>query len=429
MSESLYSIGVSDPCGDAPTTDGIAKRARPVVGVAAEALRAFLREGRYRAGDVLDSEHRLAETLCVSRGTVRLAIDILVTTGELTRRPHSRPIVGMGRARSSGEALDVYVWVSHPISDHASLMFIRGVSLGLKGTPYRIVVREPTRFFGGHVPSDERQFFADLLENGSAAGAIILRDAFGDNGEVAQKLLRAGKPLVFVDMPPPEGVEADYVGSTNLASSRECIEHLIELGHRRIACAVESDGSEVIRDRLTGYWRAMRQAGLADQGVTLVASGLKPSDEALLPAGRFASRCATQGSWLEWSRRLVAAFLDLPERPTALFVGCDVLAHSVGALLEGAGVRIPEDVSLVGFDWLARWESAQIDDVTTSSQDFEGFGRHSANLLLDRLVEHSTVSARHVLLSAPLVVRSSTAPPTAVRPSFDPSGDAALLKP
>ncbi len=416
--------------GDQEASSGAhSKRSRPVVSSAAEALRGFLREGRFRAGDVLDSEHRLAETLGVSRGTVRLAIDVLVATGELTRRPHSRPIVGMGRERATNEGLDIYVWVSHPISDHASLMFIRGVSLGLKGTPYRIVVREPTRFFGGHVPSDERQFFVDLLDNASAGGAIVLRDAYGNNGEAAQNLIRAGKPLVFVDMPPPEGVEADYVGSTNLASARECVEHLIELGHRRIACAVESDASEVIRERLKGYWRAMRQAGLADQAVSLVACEIDPSEGRLLPAGRFASRCATQGSWLEWSRRLVTAFLNLPERPTALFVGCDVLAHSVGALLEGAGVRIPEDVSLVGFDWLARWESAQIDDVTTSSQDFEGFGRHSANLLLDRLVEQSTASARHVLLPAPLVVRSSTASPTAQRPSLDPSGDAALLKP
>ncbi|AIE83696.1 transcriptional regulator [Fimbriimonas ginsengisoli Gsoil 348] len=398
-----------------------------MVGTTAEGLRAWIREGRLRAGDTLDSEHRLAETLGVSRGTIRLAIDVLVSTGELTRRPHSRPVIGMLGDRSSGsEGLDVYVWVSHPISDHASLMFMRGVSLGLKGTPYRMIVREPTRFYGGHVPSDERQFLIDLLENEGAAGAIIQRDAAGKNAEAAKTLLRAGKPLVFVDSPPPEGVDADYVGSSNLAAARQCVEHLIELGHQRIACLMESDETDVTNQRTKGYWRAMRLGGLEDRGVCLIAGALANEGRHLHPAGRFAPRCATHGAYLEWSQRLVAAVLALPERPTAVFVGCDVLAHSVGALLEGAGVRIPEDMSIVGFDWLARWESAQIDDLTTASQDFEGFGRQSADLLLDRLTGEASATPRHVLLPAPLVVRSSTAPRKAAMPSGDHLGSKPL---
>lgn len=100
----------------------------------------------------------------MSRGTVRLAIDVLVGTGELTRRPHSRPVVGMvdERAASLG-GLNVYVWVSHPISDGASRLFMKGVSLGLQGTPYRMIVREPTRFYGEYVRLDERQFLLDLI--------------------------------------------------------------------------------------------------------------------------------------------------------------------------------------------------------------------------------------------------------------------------
>lgn len=407
----------------------MSKRIRPVAGPAADALRGLIRNAGYRTGDVLDSEHRLAELLEVSRGTVRLAIDVLVASGELTRRPHSRPIIGLTTDRPvKGEGLDVYVWVSHPISDSASLMFLKGVSLGLKGTPYRMIVREPTRFFGGHVPSDERQFLSDLLDNDTAAGAIIQRDPVAENADVAAELLRRGMPLVFVDSLPPAGIEADFVGSANLHSARRCVEHLIEFGHENIACLVESDISDVTRERIRGYWRAMRQAGLESRGSCLVAGHLPDATSHILPAGRFAPRCATHGAYAKWSQALVAKVLDMPVTPTAVFVGCDVLAHSVGALLEGAGLRVPEDISLVGFDWLARWESAIIDDLTTASQDFEGFGRHAADLLLDRLTGDSVSPPRHVLFPAPLVIRSSTAPRMGAQTPTDSLGDAALSK-
>ena len=408
----------------------MANRDRPVARLAADALRTAIRNGQYAAGDVLDSEHRLAECLGVGRGTVRAAIDLLVSTGELTRRPHARPMVGIAKKRSgSSLPLDIYVWVSHPISDSASLMFIKGVSLGLKGTRYRLVVREPTRFFGGHVPSDERQLLADLLDDDGVAGAIVQRDPCSRNGAVVRDLLQAGKALVFVDSPPPDEIAADYVGTANLVAARECVEHLIEQGHQDVVCLVESDVSEVTQQRVKGYWRAMRQAGIEHRGACLNAGELSPATTRFRPTGRYAARCATHGSYLEWAQRLVAAVLARSERPTALFVGCDVLAYSVGALLDGAGLSIPGDVSLVGFDWLARWESSHLDDLTTASQDFEGFGRHAANLLLDRLSGEAAPAPRHVLLPAPFVVRSSTAPRTVSEPSPDVSGNAAFVKP
>ncbi len=385
---------------------------------AAEALRTALRDGHCRTGDVIESEHRLSEKLGVSRGTVRVAIDLLVATGELTRRPHSRPVVGIAHERPArGAACDVYVWVSKPFFDDASLMFVKGVSLGLKGMPYRMVVREPTGIFGNRLHSEERQFLSDLIENPDAAAVIVQRDPFASNEDVVEALLRAGKRLVFVDSPPPKGIACDYVGSANLAAAREGVEHLIELGHRRIACLVETNGPVVTQERIKGYWRAMRQAGLADDGVCLVASELRAVEARYRPAGRYAGPCAPHGTgYLDWAQRLVVELLAMPRRPTALFVGCDVLAYAVGSLLEGAGLRIPEDFSIVGFDWLGRWEAASADDLTTAGQDFEGLGRHAADLLLDRLLGEAPPTPRHVFIPAPLVVRSSTAAWTADRP-------------
>lgn len=390
----------------------MANRSRPIVGAATDALRAHIRITRCRAGDVLDSEHRLSELLEVSRGTVRQAIDALVTSGELTRRPYSRPLVGMPNDRTTVPAgLDVYVWVSHPISDDGSLMFMKGVSRGLQGTPYRMIVREPTRFYGEYVRLDERQFLLDLLTDDQAVGAILDRDPFAENMDVFERLVGAGKRLVFVDTPPPAGLAADYVGTANEASARRCVEHLLELGHERIVGMIEDNASPVSIDRMRGYRRAMRHAGLEE--TCLIATELPAADSLRVPSGRFATRTASSGCYLDWARRLVDALLALEPLPTAIFVDCDVLAHSVCGLLEGAGLRVAEDVSVVGFDWVSRWYDTP-DDLTTAAQDFQGFGWHAAELLLERLDAEAASSPRHILLPAPLVVRSSTD----LRPSF-----------
>lgn len=389
----------------------MSSRSRPVVVSATESLRQLLNSSEFQTGSSLPSEHSLAESLQVSRGTVRLAIDALVKTGEVVREPHCRPQLGLLRSpKRSRAGLDVHVWVSHPISDGATLMFLKGISLGLQGTPYRMLVKEPTWFTGEKVHSEERQFLQDIMEDKNVAGAILQRDASAESADLVRELILRHLPLVFVDCPPPDDLPADYVGTANVSSARICVEHLIELGHERIACLVESQTTPVLRDRARGYDRAMRLAGLGGQATTLIAENLPESSITLRPGGILAARCNVEGAYSRWSRALVAQVLMMPNRPTALFVGCDILALWVIALLEGTGLRVPEDISVVGFDWLARWERDIPDVLTSAAQDFEGFGRQAADLLIDRHSGEATYGPRHVLFPAQLTVRRSSAP-------------------
>ena len=357
---------------------------------------------------MIPSETELGSKLGLSRGTVRRAIQILVGTGELTRKPHSRPIVGsFPDAEPREKGTDVHVWVSHPIADEPSLLFLRGISRALKGTPYRMVVREPIRFVGPYVGSDERQFFTDLLNNPSVAGAIVHRDSYADNADVAQRFIDSGRPLVFVDTAPPAGLTSDFVGTTNAASATDCVEHLISRGHRNILCVADSLVPRSTEERINGYCRAMQQAGL--EARCLVASDLPSLGNEPRPLGGVFARSLTQSPlYSNWGGRAASAILEMDPRPTALFICYDILAYWVGAFLEGAGVRIPDDMSVVGFDWLARWDKNLNDSLTTAAQNFEGFGRHATNLLLDRIGGDSS-TPRHILLEAPLVIRSSTA--------------------
>ena len=102
--------------------------------------------------------------------------------------------------------------------------------------------------------------------------------------------------------------------------------------------------------------------------------------------------------------------------PTALFVTYDILAYWVWALLEGKGIKVPGQMSIAGFDWRTHWEKGLADELDTAAQDFEGFGRYAIELLMERITGEAPPTPRHVLLDAPLVVRSSTATPRSPRP-------------
>jgi DNA-binding LacI/PurR family transcriptional regulator len=372
-------------------------------------IRLQIKSGSFRSGTVLPSEQMLASSFGVSRGTVRRAIDRLVESGSLTRKPYSRPIIAENQPVGK-LGNEVYVWVSRPIADDQALILLKEISKGLRGTSYRLVVREPTRFVGTVVKSEEREFLYAVLENPDVAGAIIERDPYSENADVFAQLIAHGKHLVFVDTPPPEGISADFVGTSNAVAARICVEHLQALGHNRIFFAADCDIPPAAKDRIKGYWRAMRLAGIEALGRELVAGNcpkVQPLDKPL--GGPYARIVKKNDYFSDLAMRIVDEVLSSTPRPTALFACHDVMAYWICAILEAKGVSVPEDISVMGFDWLAKWDEAIPDTLTSAAQDFAGFGRHAANLLLDRLTGEVPQEPRHVLLDAPLVVRSSTA--------------------
>jgi DNA-binding LacI/PurR family transcriptional regulator len=392
----------------------MAMKTTPTVRSIVEAVREQIRDGSLAPGRRLPSEMELAGQFRVSRGSVRKAIEMLVDAGDVARRPHSRPTIAGSRTPVRlASKTDVYVWVAQTIADDSSLPFLQGISKGLAGTQYRMAVREPSMQVGNVIRADERQFLSDLMHKPSAAGAIIWRDVWANDEDVIEELIDSGLPVVFVDSAAPAGLQADHVGTGNIASARRCVEHLLELGHRRVVCVTESDIPQTLTDRVTGYYRAMRQAGLEEYAQCIVRDRVELPEgiEKPIGSGIYGRSLAKGSAYHEIAHRVVLKILALDPLPTALFIGYDVLAYWVCAVLEGYGVKIPEQMSVVGFDWRAHWDKNLADALTTASQDFEGFGRYSADLVLDRIEGSAPSAARHVLLDAPLIIRSSTATP------------------
>ncbi|GAA4135239.1 LacI family DNA-binding transcriptional regulator [Actinomadura keratinilytica] len=202
-----------------------------------------------------------------------------------------------------------------------------------------------------------------------------------------RQLERAGVGLVLVDpvnLPDPDIAS---VGATNWAGGLAATEHLLELGHRRIAMIGGPADMLCTQARVDGYRTALERAGI-------------PVDRELIRYGDFRHR----GGFMR-TRELLA----LPDRPTAVFAGSDEQAMGAYEAARQAGLRIPEDLSVVGFDDLptCEWMSPPL---TTVRQPLEEMGRTAASKLLQLLDGRPLLSPR-VELATELRVRHSTAPP------------------
>ncbi|MGW8767202.1 LacI family DNA-binding transcriptional regulator [Streptomyces sp. NPDC055815] len=198
---------------------------------------------------------------------------------------------------------------------------------------------------------------------------------------------RAGVALVVIDPIDLPGNGVPSVGATNWAGGLAATEHLLELGHRRIAVIGGRKDMLCSQARIDGYRAALERAGIE-------------VDRDLIRFGDFQHEGGFRGA-----RELLA----LPEPPTAVFAGSDQQAMGVYEAARQGGLSIPRDLSVVGFDDLpmCQWLSPPL---TTVRQPLEEMGRVAARTLFQVLEKQPLVTPR-MELSTELKVRLSTAPP------------------
>jgi DNA-binding LacI/PurR family transcriptional regulator len=198
-------------------------------------------------------------------------------------------------------------------------------------------------------------------------------------------LSRMRIPIVLVNnQHPSEFVHS--VAIANAQAAREATRHLVALGHRRIAYIGDRFGYQSDTERFAGYRQALAEADLPFEPELVVHGNGKP--DGAPPA--------------------VARLLALAAPPTALFCYNDMTALGALRYLRSCGLRVPEDLSLVGFDdlFLAEYTDPPL---TTMRQPMWQMGRAAARMLLDLLEGSATVD--NVQMPAELILRQSTAPP------------------
>jgi DNA-binding LacI/PurR family transcriptional regulator len=232
-----------------------------------------------------------------------------------------------------------------------------------------------------------------ILDRG-ASGLIV----YAVDGPLEVPMLRQlfdrGFPLVLIDRYFPD-LAVDSVTMDNIGGSFLAVQHLIEQGYRRIGyIATDNLRTSSIVERLAGYRWALDAAGLpvqADEICSVLRTTPWPASDAEIERHN-------QGA--------LRAYLDRAERPEAVVASNDYVAFQIVQAAEGLGLRVPDDVAIVGFDNVACAEYFGT-PLTTVEQQFGELGATAASVLLDRIHGRRTRLGRFVISTRLIVRRSS----------------------
>ena len=260
---------------------------------------------------------------------------------------------------------------------------LAGISEGFSGSDYAILITDTQS------NPMKTSTLADYFTDGRIDGAISLDGGLSDESLGQCYDLGLGDRIVFLC----EWVDDDrfsVISSDNEEGARLAIRHLHALGHRKIAHVTGPDDNVLTTARRKGMVAERSRLGL-------------PARPDWIIRGDFSVE-----SGHEAARRILA----MDDRPTAVFCSADMVAFGLIAGLQAGGLRVPEDISVVGFDDIEMSEY-YVPALTTIRQDRQRLGMRAAQALLGRLTQSGGLPIPDTVLPVELVVRASTAPPPA----------------
>jgi LacI family transcriptional regulator len=298
---------------------------------------------------------------------------VLSAMSDLGYRPRAS-----ARALASGSTQTLGMVI--PFFTHPSAVErVRGVLAAVDEAPFDLVVCNVSD------PAQRDEYLGRMAPLDRADGMLIV--SLSPTDDEADAFLAAGAPIVLVDAHHPRlpSIVVDDVRGGRLAT-----EHLIELGHERIACVAGPADVSSATDRVRGFRAALTEAGLP------------LPDRAVVEADFHFSG----------GREATARLLDSGVEFTALFAANDLMAAGAIRELSAHGVAVPHDVSVIGFDDapLAQMISPAL---TTMRQSLQDMAHTAVSLLLSRVTSGDGAQPVRKVLPTSLVIRDSTAPPCA----------------
>lgn len=315
----------------------------------------------------------------VSKSLVSLALSGSTRVSDVSRQRIVEAVAELGYRRNAA-ARSLAVRRSHTIGvlilDLHNPVFaeiLDGVQIEVREHGFSTML-----ISGGTDPELERAEIDTLLQF-QVEGLILIAHRLPEN---ALREIAAEVPTVVVTRDDIAFPNMDTVSNDDLAGARLAVDHLVELGHSRIVHLSGGD-NPVSHARAEGYRLAMTQHGLAEQ-IHVVPGGLTDA------AGYTAASAA------------------LSLAPTALFVANDVAAIGAIAAVENANLRIPEDISVIGYDGISIGGMRRL-NLTTIAQPLADLGRLAAQHMLHRINNRTSPAVRE-RVSATLVIRGTTGP-------------------
>jgi len=227
-------------------------------------------------------------------------------------------------------------------------------------------------------PEYERTTINQILYSGLIGGVIVSSMRMED--PLIDRLYESKQPFITIGRQ-PTNEKIDYVDVDNCAGAYQATMYILRTGHRRVATITGVLNSVGGRDRYQGYQDALHERGLP-----------------LIP------ELVAEGEYSDASGYLAMKRL-LPHQPDAVFVASDAMAFAAMRLIQEAGLRVPEDIAVVGFDDIPPAATSQ-PPLTTVRQPIQRTGSLAAEMLVDMIL-HPDPQPRRIVLPTELVIRSS----------------------
>jgi LacI family transcriptional regulator len=317
-----------------------------------------------------------------SRSTVSRVINGDENVSESTRQKVKKVITELNfqpnlaaRSLASGQThilgLIVPVSVTSIFSDPFYPLLIQSVSKTSSQRDYSIMLWLAS-------PEFERRTIHQILYNGLIDGVIV--SAMPLNDSIIQSLATSNLPFVTIGRNPNDD-KTCFIDVDNYTGARNAVDHLYKMGRRRIATIAGPGNVIVGLDRLRGYKDAILEHGLE-------------YDPELVVEGDFSDA----GGYTA-TQKLIN------KNPDGIFAASDVMAVAAIRALAEAGLKVPEDVAIIGYDDITL-ASRSVPALTTIRQPIDLMGSSVVNMLID-LIEHPSTATRSLVLPTELIIRSS----------------------
>ena len=381
-------------------TTGVSTEASGIItraNVAAAHLRKEILSGRYTVGERLSNERLLADKFDVNRGTIRKALKTLEQERLITRRHGHGTFVTNpvhSRTEASGTALMgalVYGSSGIPTEEYFFGSILERASVLAASRGYILTT-------GSNSTEDSETCHIEALIKNKVKGVI-----FAPRVEFSKKsydrLIREKIPVVLLDTR-LSGREEDFVGIDDFMGTEMATRHLIELGHTRIGY-VGHDQPEIVR----GQWE--RRMGFS---ATCMQSKVEVRDTWMVEI-KVPFLQANLGTHVEMVFSKLRKVLMQQPRPTAIVTHNDLWAIRVVQVARELQIKVPEELSVVGFDHSSMGQRYDV-PLTTIDPKPQEVGEAVVDLLMDKIERSGTRAKRSIFINPQLIIRASTAKPS-----------------
>lgn len=359
-----------------------------------------------KQNDILQSEFELSKEFGVSRITARKALEELEHKGLIYR------IKGKGSFVCDRSAVQSITEVNGSKFNVVALVLpfgsslgrgmdmIQGMSAALNKSGYYLTIHT------SHFSSDEEREIINDLVNDGVSGIILYPFSHRKNIDLINRLILDEYPIITIDKY-FDALPVSCVLSDNFNGSYIAASHLIKLGHREIVFAsdYELESTTSVRDRYLGFCKALKDNSIELKNDNLIT--IKTLDnEAILNA--LQSNNSSNDSLLDPIRRIVDMVLNNKKGYTAIHTLHDYFAIYLLKVALEMGVKVPDELSIVGFDNIENSSYVEV-PLTTVQQNFYKIGEEAGKLIQER-ISNPSVESKRIVIPVELIKRNSTMP-------------------